>query len=816
MENFDSLPEACLKCSLTGRPRVFGSGTPGGIVVIGEAPGTTEVIKKMPFVGKSGKLLRESLKLVNIDPEKVWYTNACLCHPVDDKTPSPTTWMHCNERLQREIAAVNPTKIITVGGVGLSALKASTKALPITKWRGQGFMMEIAPDGSDDRTSVFTVPTFHPSAVLRDPDLFRDFIEDIEKAVTKSEPEEFEIIEVMPESIEEIINQLQILWSTTAISCDLETTGFDFLSDTLISVGFGAMTTDGKGYSVIIKRELLQHADMKMILKDFWQLYPGVMVFHNIKFDVKFIQTWLGFQPEFMNPMDTMLMKYAQDERPYNRYASHGLKSIARVRYDVPDYHFSFDEWFKVPDAERDWEALWAYHAQDCYITIRLYYELLDELRNEDPKLIDLVERVLVPGTLAFAKIEHHGVLIDIPYFEKMHGEVAIRLAEWEEYLIETAKLWGIENLNPKSSLQVNKIIFGELELEGRTTEREELQALVREVRESNREDRDTVVQWLTVLLDHRQWSKIQATYIEGLLEKVHPVDGRVHPDFLLHGTSTGRLSCNEPNLQNIPILMGEDIRRGFVAPPGYVFVGADYSQLELRVAGYLSKDETLIKAYEADQDIHKIVASKMYKKPVEEITKLERYMAKYIDFGIIYGRGAKSLTEGWEMEHYVTVLGGDRWSLKQSEIFIDEFLKGFPGLNAWIKEQHMFVAREGYTNTPFGRRRRFPLRDSTTIYGIQRQAVNTPIQSMASDICLTAATRLVTKLPEGAYLLFSVHDALYFEVREDLLEGVCKLISDEMAINLPEEIDTTIIPFRVDIEVGCNWGDALKRELQE
>lgn len=266
-----------------------------------------------------------------------------------------------------------------------------------------------------------------------------------------------------------------------------------------------------------------------------------------------------------------------------------------------------------------------------------------------------------------------------------------------------------------------------------------------------------------------------------------------------------------DPNLQNIPILSGTDIRQAIIAPPGWAFVEADYGQLELRVAAYYSQDPVMLQAFLDGLDIHREVAAWVFQKPPEEITFYERYMAKYIDFGIIYGRGPKSLVTGWEAEYMINELGGKRWTIKQAEQIIDRLLSGWPGLKKWIDNQHKLVAKTKFVESATGRRRRFPLIQGNSIYAIQRKAVNTPIQGLASDIDLMAYVRLHfffkktwDELGPIAYVLFPVHDSIAFEVRIDQLEWAIKTIYSQMVQTPFPDFN---VPLQVEIKAGERWG---------
>lgn len=250
-------------------------------------------------------------------------------------------------------------------------------------------------------------------------------------------------------------------------------------------------------------------------------------------------------------------------------------------------------------------------------------------------------------------------------------------------------------------------------------------------------------------------------------------------------------------NLQNIPTLIGPMIRKAFIAPPGYVFVEADFSQAELRIAAWYSGDHFLTNAYREGRDIHRVVASQVFNVPEDEVTYDQRYIAKYIDFGILYGRQAESLA-----------LGELQCSIAEAQGYIDQFMGQFDGLRTWIEEQHQFVVREGYVQTPMGRRRRFPLLLDRNISEAQRQAVNTPIQSLASDMTLLSLIELHKTLdPDEARIVSTVHDSILLEVREDVIDRVGEYIVHTMK-TVPMRYLGDKVPFKADLGYGPSWGD--------
>lgn len=806
----------CEKCPLNERPVVPGYGPKGGLVVVGEAPGQNEARRGRPFVGDAGEVLRQVLKACGQDPDEVYYTNAVVRHPVGNKTPGMIPIRACNDRLHDELADVTPTKILSVGGVALTALTRAKRVLPITKERGLAQWVEVGGK------QVLYVPSIHPALVLRDPDMFPDLVFDVQKLLRIEAPHpEIPVDTYVAESWDDLEGRLQELASATVISCDLETYGFNPIYKPLLSIGFGAADDVG-GASVIVPEELIAEKRVNDLVWEFITEVPSRFVFHNAKFDLQFLRHYHGrWYPDDVLMGDTMLLHYLHDERPIGRYLGHSLKDIARTWYDVPDYHWDFEAFYATPKEERDYAGLYRYQGQDCVYTARLAFDIPTRLEEEmdedgsewfDP--LGVHDRILMPGARAFAQAEYHGTYIDQPFFQTMGADLEAK----SEASRKALEVVAGEGFNPGSPAQVKAFIqtLGTItklavhrgymrQTDDVTTDRETLEAMIRLWGKDD--DRSKILQHI---IDYRNAQKTLQTNVNGLLSRIDP-DGRIRPSFQLAGTATGRLSCSNPNFQNIPAYSEYNVRAAFAAPdPDHLFVEVDYSQLELRVAAWLSQDPDLIDVFRSGKDIHSEVAVAMFHKPAEEITSGERYMAKRVDFGILYGRSAKALAEGPEMDYLVDRLGGERWSLEQAEVYVRRFLDGFPRLRDWMEEVAKGAVRDHYVDTPLGRRRRFPYITKSNVGHTRRQAVNTPIQGVASDLCLEALVRISKRTHEfGGQVLFAVHDSVALEVPVRSIAKAVEILRYEFEENL--SIDPMGIPFPSDIEVGRNWGNLTK-----
>lgn len=789
------LPSRCEKCPLKDAPTVQGYGPGDSLLILGEAPGNTEVQQKRAFVGQAGRLLRVVLKHAGVDAdEEVYYTNSVLCHPPGNKTPGIAQIRGCRPRLEEELALVAPTKILSVGGVALTAVLRGDKAVPITRWHGRGVWTEWGG------RLVYTLPTFHPAAVLRDAEYFRDFAADIMKWTEYSSPmPDLEVSCVVPATLGTAIRSLNALANLRDLTIDIETTGDNPMVDRIVTVGIG---NDEAG--VIINPFLLRVPSMRSELKRFLtETYAGEFGLWHAKFDIQFLDVYFN---ECIRPRaaDCMVMHYTLDERPFSKYKSHGLKTQARIYYDAEDYDFDFSQGL----GKERLQALYEYQAKDLGYTSKLKRALREKMDEQSPKLASLFYSLLMPATYTLAEMELHGVKIDRPYLEQLKVTTQTQIDAKTAELQALAAEHGMEKFNPGSPQQLSKLIYTHwkapkphlvgkrsIEMPADTTAKDVLFGLAQRATDPR------IKQGLNSIVELRLLKKIMTTYIDKILDLLG-YDGRLRSDFKLLGTATGRLSSAAPNIQNIPLLMGPAIRNAFIPSPGYVFVAADYSQLELRVAAVLSQDEQMQEVFRTGRDIHTEVASMIFKKPAEAITKAERVMAKHVDFGIIYGRSAQSLVEGAELEYKDP--DAEWWSIDEAELFLYRFLNGFPRLKLWIEATKKFALEKQYVESPLGRRRRWPFIAPGTANAVGREAANFPIQGTASDICLDAMIKLHDQLPKGAYVLFPIHDSINFEVREEILEPVLHQIYQVMTSSTLLKTD---VPFDVEIEVGQKWG---------
>ncbi|MCX7981507.1 MAG: DNA polymerase I [Syntrophales bacterium] len=416
----------------------------------------------------------------------------------------------------------------------------------------------------------------------------------------------------------------------------------------------------------------------------------------------------------------------------------------------------------------------------------RLFTPLLS--RDGLDQVLKDIELPLIP---VLADMEYRGVLIDTDLLQRMSEEMEFLLNASTERIY----LLAGERFNINSPKQLQSVLFEKLKLppgrktkEGYSTDVEVLTQLA------------SLHELPAELLAYRSLSKLKSTYVDNLPQLVNPRTKRVHTSYNQAVTATGRLSSSNPNLQNIPIRTpeGKRIRQAFIAPPGYLLISADYSQVELRVLAHLSGDENLLAAFHRDQDIHRETASKIFGLAPEEVTETMRRQAKVINFGIIYGMSAFGLAKELGIHQ------------KVAQAYIDEYFHKYPGVKNYLSHLLEEVRNKGYTTTLFQRRRYIPeigSNNNTLRQMAERMAINTPIQGTAADIIKLAMIRLNQAIKSrglDAHLIIQVHDELVVEVKEEEREAVAEIMKQVM-----EGVIELKAPLKVEIGWGKNWDEA-------
>ncbi|MBW2618856.1 MAG: DNA polymerase I, partial [Deltaproteobacteria bacterium] len=404
--------------------------------------------------------------------------------------------------------------------------------------------------------------------------------------------------------------------------------------------------------------------------------------------------------------------------------------------------------------------------------------------------VFDEIEMPLIP---VLSKMEKAGVRVDQGQLSRMSDDLSRRLEVLSERIIEAAGF----NFNPNSPQQLGQVLFEKLNLpQGKKTKKKTGYSTDAEVLEALR----PLHPLPGLVLDHRSLTKLKSTYVDALAGLIHPQTGRIHTHYNQTITATGRLSSSEPNLQNIPVRSEEGrlIRRAFVAPEGFLFVSADYSQIELRLLAHYAKDPALIEAFNRDEDIHTRTAAEIFGVMPGMVDAELRRQAKAINFGLIYGKTAYGLAKDLNI------------STGQAAKFIKAYFDRYTGVKRFQEETISQARKQGYVTTLWGRRRYLPELTSSNQMKrkmAERMAINMPLQGSAADLIKIAMIALDQAIKERgleARLILQVHDELIVEVRAEEAEEAVALVRSAM-----EGAARLNVPLKVGVGQGANWDEA-------
>jgi len=745
------------------------SGT-ASIVFVGEAPGHDEVRLNKVFIGRSGELLRRCLDAYQL-ASTAWITNACLCY-VPDVAMKEAASLCCRDRLVAEIKAKAPKIVVTLGNIPTHALLGGA-ITGISVRRGK------IVDSAELGTKV--LPTYHPAAILRGADLYPDFTADLQKAAREvsGEAEAEAKAEERPqaEATMDFAKAFAAAERSPYAILDLETSGFRYGQDKILCVVVGTVES-----IFVIQQEVIYTPEFAQALQACKVKWVG----HGSKFDRAFLKAQLGVDIVFS--FDTQLAHYALDERGTN-----DLKLLCARLFDAPDWEADITKYLTKPKTDSyallPKGVLYKYAAFDGWYTRRLT-DLMVKRLSKAPAQLRLVKELLVPGSTALADVAVRGIRIDLERAEATAKQWNMELVQLESQI---EKVVGYR-INPASTRQVATYLFDILGLptiEGRSTDKDALAIL------ATRFDQPV----LKALVKHRHLSKLLGTYIEGAQRRVDP-SGRLHTNFMLFSTVTGRLSSRDPNLQNLPSDEGDpygsQIRNLYIASEGMSLAYLDFSQAELRVLATLSEDPFLVEVYQGDRDLHNETSVELFG---PNYTSRQRFFAKTVNFGLPYGRTARALAKDVNLPGL---------SQRVAEEFITRYFERIPGVVRWTESIKRLVRAQGYVESKTGRRRRFPLRTDDIILEVERQAINFLCQSGASDTTLRSLIAIHRELAGRAHILLTVHDSILLEAPTEHIEEVAR---EGVAIMARSglEIWGPLVPFRASAEIGGRWGNLVK-----
>jgi DNA polymerase-1 len=752
-------------------------------MVIGEAPGAREDEQHRAFIGPAGKLLDELLVASGLSRSECYISNACKCRPTNNDTPSRSQVKACSGYLAAEVEKVQPERILALGN---TALQATTGRSGITKYRGKVFMLGEIP----------VLPTFHPAAALRSPRYLPAIRADIAafSRLGSKQPQ------VQGTQVRLIKNLRQFHWlirklqEAGVIAFDFETDGLEEWRPGAELVMAGFSWEPGQAAVLPLHHPDAPWSNCDALLRRLKHTLEGhpKLVAHNGKFDAR----WAAASGIYLRvAFDTMLAAHILDE---NR--SKSLESLSEI-------DLGMDSWKSATAGDMSnprgipLRRLATRNGIDCDSTLRLYY-LYRELLKAEPRLARLFVKLMMPASNALTQVEGGGIWVDT---KKLEDVTALTVSTVAKHVRKMDKSSG--GINYNSPQQVAKWLFTDLGLEA-----EELtkggapstkEGVLLSLAKKNKQARS--------LLQYRKHHKFLTTYLTPWARQLDH-HSRIHTSYLLHGTVTGRLSSRGPNMQQVP--RDPTVRSIFGAPDGWLLVEADYSQIELRIAAMLANETTMLRILATGRDMHYETAGSILKKLREDITTDERVIwGKHPNFGLLFGMSAGEPGRQGGYVDYCKA-NGIEVSYSEASVVYRRFHEAYPKLKMWHDRQKRLATRYKKVTNLFGRVRHLTDIDSSD-KGVraeaERQAINSPVQSLASDMCLSSLVRLHESFdPRIARVVGSIHDSVLSQVRATHIAEIAPLIKDTMEDMayfrkvFGAQID---VPIEVEVKVGQSWG---------
>jgi DNA polymerase-1 len=580
---------------------------------------------------------------------------------------------------------------------------------------------------------------------------------------------------------------LQNVMKQSSVCFDTETTGLNPLTAELVGIAFS--WESGKGFYIPFPES--RDAAQKIIeqLRPFFESEKIEKIGQNLKYDIKVLDKYHIKVKGTL--FDTMLAHYL-----INPDMRHNMDVLAETYLNYTPVSITEligkkgKNQLNMRDVPLDQQT--EYAVEDADITFQLAQHFRPELA--EAKTEDLFNTIEIPLLHVLADMELEGINLNEDFLKVLSKELENDLKNLEAKIYQAAG----EEFNIASPKQLGDILFDKLKLIDKPKKTKTGQySTAEDVLSYLAKDHEIIRD----VLEYRGLSKLKSTYVDALPEQVEPSTGRVHTDYMQTVAATGRLSSNNPNLQNIPIRTerGREVRKAFIPrDENYKLLSADYSQIELRIIAALSEETTMIEAFKNGEDIHASTASKVFNVPLKEVTREQRSNAKTVNFGIIYGVSAFGLSNQTDL------------SRSEAKDLIDTYYKTYPKLRKYMNEQVEFARDNGYVQTVLGRRRY--LKDinagNAVVRGAaERNAINAPIQGSAADIIKIAMINIHKKLTDGHFktkMLLQVHDELVFDVYKPELKQMETLIKTEM-----EHAYTLTVPLDVELGEGNNWLEA-------
>lgn len=579
------------------------------------------------------------------------------------------------------------------------------------------------------------------------------------------------------------------------VAFDTETTSLDPMAARIVGLSFAV--TPGEAAYVPLTHDYpgapaqLALADVLAQLRPWLEDAGAAKVGQHIKYDAHVLAnhgiTVRGYRH------DTLLQSYVLEAHLNHSLGKLAERHLGRRGISYEDLCGKGAN--QIPFSQVDIHKAAEYSGEDSEMTLAVHQALWPQLEADPPHPYGqrfVYESIEMPVSELLLRIERHGVLIDSALLAEQSRDLAERMVALEQ---EAYAIAG-QPFNLGSPKQIGEILFGKLGLPVRRRTASGAPSTDEEVLSELAADYPLPAR----ILEHRGFAKLKGTYTDKLPQMVNPATGRVHTSYAQAVAVTGRLSSNDPNLQNIPIRTpeGRRIREAFVAPPGHVVASADYSQIELRIMAHISGDEGLTKAFAQGLDVHRATASEVFGVAVDAVSSEQRRYAKTINFGLIYGMGAFGLSQSLGIEQ------------KAAKDYIERYFARFAGVKRYMDETKARAAERGYVQTWFGRRIYLPEikgGSGPRRAGAERQAINAPMQGTAADLiklAMIAVQGAIDREGRGTRIIMQVHDELVFEVPEAEVDWVRVQVPALMA-----GVASFNVPLLAEVGIGANWDQA-------
>lgn len=778
----DSNCERCSNWESAESVCLWGSGSKRSkIMIILEYPNSQEDKLGKTLQGKSGKLFNELLEGAGIDKKDCYITYLLKCKPPEGVSPSAADIKVCKEYLDLEIATVQPEIIVTLGA---TALKAMTRKAKITELHGQTL------EYISNKLIIKLVPTFHPNMALRDPSKIAPLRKDINRVgfllrgqEIKEESLHWEVIR----TLDDWNNFIEEYSDIDRCAVDVETTGLDMYAPEfrINSIQFGLPT--GRNFALPLSVRDGPWRDKPKARQQFIETVIEIaedndieISGQNFKFDNKCLMTEYG--TKFYLRFDTMLAHHTLDEN-----SSHGLKEMATEFCNAPSYDIPLKDKLGLGDLKK-------FYKYGCFDT-GYTMQLRDIFRKDilaDAGLRRLFYRLVMPAARMFEKIESSGHYI---LLDKL-AETEQRLEGQKAVLLEEMNRIAGKEINWNSPIQISQLFYEKLKMPvlektGKGAPSTGESVLLR------LQDKHPLAK---LLMDYRGIEKNLSTYVVGWKELMH--GEYLYLSTKLHGTVTGRYASR---LHQVP--RDPEIRSHISAPPGWTFVVADYSQIELRLAAQASGDQRMLQMFQVGGDVHSLTASEILAIPMDKLTKEQRKMAKAVNFGFIYGMWWKKFSI-YARDNY-----GVEVTDEQAQRFRTRFFELYSAFPKWHDRMRRVVRMFGEVVSLSGRKRRLPgvnSSEKSISQEAERQGINSPIQGFGSgDLKAMGMLEIFETFDwDEVRIKGEVHDSVLFWIRTELLQGKIPQIINimENPKRLKEFNIRMTVPLVVDVEVGP-WG---------